>query len=291
MKELLSSRDKRFTELLFDYLVWYTKLNSTATKNSSNLNPDTQEFFEIRKTAFQDKLAISKYRSDPTTYLTTEESNLFSRLDHCIMSKFILISVKKDSIHLLYSQQGDSYILQVTPWSTEALMNFQNIELPRFVEAALFPSDSGILYDLLNVKSVTFGPGMKKGIKDDLKSAKAKHGIIKTLPIPVSTEDKDLVELRGLMNSKDSIIQNWDEIQDIIARKPDLRTEYYQKLGTAYIRMRRKDLKQNEMFGWFALYGWTVIAGGKTRDITESAARGLVDQVRYDRLVFFEVKR
>ncbi len=290
MTDLLSSRDKRFAELLFNYLLWYNKKNSKVTGSSPQLSQDASEFLELRKTAFQDKRAIRNYVSDPAARLSAEDHTLMSRMDHCIMSTFIMISVNRDTVHLLYSPEGASYILQVTPWSTEALMNFESIGLPRYVDAALFPSDSGIMYDLLDVKSVTFGPGIKKSIRDDGKTAKAKHGIIKTLPIPVSTEDTDLVDLRGLMNSKSSIIENWDQIQDIITRKPDLMTEYYQKLGAAYIRMRRKDLKQNGIFGWFALYGWTVIAGGKTREITDSAARGLVSEEHYDRLVFFEVK-
>ena len=284
MTNLITPDDIRFTELLLHYFSWYRERFFDGKENSKELST-------LRSTAFQDKQAILQYINEHENTISSEDYALIRRMEHCILGKFILIAVKKDSIHLLHSQDTDSYILQVTPWSLEAIMHFSEMQLPRLVEAALFPSEGKIIYDLLNVIGVTFGSGFRKSIKEDTAAAKAKHGIITSLPIPISTEDVDLINLRGMMTNKDSISNNWEEIQDIIQEKPECTELYYQKLGAAYTRERRKDLKRNGIFGWFALYGWVVIAGGKTREIADSAARSLLPPEQYERLVFFEVKK
>ena len=183
------------------------------------------------------------------------------------------------------------YLLEVTPWSTDALELYQSIPLPVPVDAALFPADGTIMYDMLDVMAISIGATMAKNIKEDARVAKAMHGIITTLPIPLSDEDPDAGRLRGFMMNRDSIIANWDKIQDIIHRKPDLSTPYYQMLGGAYTRMRRKEIKDNGIYGWFAIYGWAVIAGGKARDIAEKAVQSLLPPDTYDRVVYFEVKQ
>ena len=291
MDDLLSPNDMKFTTLLFQYLQWYFEQSPDGKERSRTLNVNSKEFHELRMIAFQDKKSIMQYISEQEMILSTEDLSLIRRLEHCITGRFILFSVKRDSIQLLYNPPEDSFILQVTPWSMEAIMQFQDMALPRLVEAALFPSDNRIIYDMVHVVGLTFGSGMKRSIKEEVAAAKAKHGIITSLPIPVTNEDKELIKLRGLMSNKDAIRHNWDEIQDIIQYKPELLEEYYQKLGTAYTRLRRKEIKNNNIFGWFALYGWMIIAGGKTREIAESAAHSFISSDHYNRLVFFEVKK
>lgn len=290
MTELLSDDDRHFTEILLKYFVWYKDKSSKGETASTFTDKEMNNIHIIRSKAFLDKKAHKNFLKEHEKDFSDEECRLFKRLEHCIIDRFILTAVKKDSILLLYTPASDSYILQVTPWTTDALMFYREMELPRLVEAALFPSDEKIIYDLLNVIGVSFGSGIRKSIRSDIAAAKAKHGIITSLPIQISKDDPDLIELRGLMTNKESIINNWDEIQRIINRKPEHIDEYYQKLGAAYTRMRRKELKNESVLGWFALIGWTVIAGGKTRQITEKAVQSLITPDKYARVVYFEVK-
>lgn len=301
MAELLSLQDRHFTDLILEYLTWYKQeylKNQASDSNTqsdtlkpSKVNYDARDFFEMRTIALSDKKAITTFIRDHENSFSTEDTTLIKRMEHTVSGRFILISVKKDSIHLLHTTSDDMYLLQVTPWSHEAIMNFKSFPLPLFIEAALFPSEGKIIYDMLNVLGISIGPNMGKNLKADAEVAKAKYGIITTLPIPVSKENQDILNLRGMMTNKNSIINNWDEIKDIICRNPEILTEYFQKLGAAYIRMKRKDLKNNEIYGWFALYGWTVIAGGKTRTMTETAVQSLLTTDKYDRVVYFEVKK
>ncbi|MCA1915784.1 hypothetical protein [Methanospirillum hungatei] len=267
------------------------KKTTRVTKKTGTIQENSKNFSELRKLALSDKKAITQYVNEHTKDFSPEDAALIKRLEYVIIGRFILISVKKDSLTILYAAPNDMYLLQVIPRTSDAIEYFKLLPLPVIVDTALFPSDGRIIYDTLEVLNISIGSGMAKNLKADARAAKAMHGIITTLPIPIPKEDPDAVHLRGLMVNKESIIQNWNEILEIIAKKPILKTEYYQMLGNAYVRMRRKELKNNEIYGCFALYGWTIIAGGKTKTITEKAVQSLLSPDKLDRVVFFEVKK
>ena len=56
--------------------------------------------------------------------------------------------------------------------------------LPILVETVLLPFKDKILYDgIMNRYSISFGPGIKRGLNEGFKKAKASHGIVTSLPI------------------------------------------------------------------------------------------------------------
>lgn len=292
MSALNIEKEKRFSEWVCRYLDWYIERKTDKSKKIETSTGKGNDFYLLRQKAFHDRKAIAEFPGDPACPEDPDMAATFvQRLDHCIVDRFFLVAIKKDTIHLLHSTDDDLFLLQVTPSSQEALLNMKLFGTPNVVEAALFPADTTIVYDMLITYPICLGASIRKNIREDTAKAKARHGIITVLPIPVADEDKDLVLLRGLMVSISSIRENWNQIQDIIENKPEFTGEYYQKLGAAYIRDRKKDRKKNAIFGWFALYGWMVIAGGKTREIAESAARTLVPEEHFERLVFFEVRK
>ena len=114
--------------------------------------------------------------------------------------------------------------------------------------------------------------------------------MIETLPIQKQSEDPDLITLKGYTADKQSIEDNWGSIRSIISRKPEYESYFYQRMGEVYTRVRRKELKgEGIVKGWFALLGWKIVAGGKTREIAEEAALGIIPPEKKNHLYFFEI--
>jgi len=56
--------------------------------------------------------------------------------------------------------------------------------LPVLVKTVLLPFRDKIVYDgLMNSFSITFGPGIRRGLNESFKEAKARHGIVTSLPL------------------------------------------------------------------------------------------------------------
>ncbi|MFH0966604.1 MAG: hypothetical protein V1862_02825 [Methanobacteriota archaeon] len=73
--------------------------------------------------------------------------------------------------------------------------------------------------------------------------------------------------------------------------KPEYRPVFYQRMGEIYTRIRRKELKGEGIeSGWFALLGWKVIAGGKSREMVEEAALSIVPPNKKDCIYYFQIQ-
>ncbi|HEX4124431.1 MAG TPA: hypothetical protein VHY37_06870 [Tepidisphaeraceae bacterium] len=73
--------------------------------------------------------------------------------------------------------------------------------LPVMVETILLPFKNQIIYDgAMSRFNITFGGGIRHGLNEDFKEAKARHGIVASLPLadkPTGGIDAPVVEHRG----------------------------------------------------------------------------------------------
>lgn len=281
--------------LVAQYLTWHW---SIVQKKAPSL--DTSRFPEIsaaelttlRYTAMADHLAFQSYVSENPYQLGDDDLALVRTLVHAIIGRFVITSVHKDSILLLHSQKNENYILRVYPQKDDFLDYLKMIGLPRLAETVLIPCNGRIIYDTLSILNMSFGGGYKKSISADVRASKAKYGIIESLPIPSSSEDPDLITLRGYIATKGSIDENWHAIQNIIRQKPEYRSVFYLKMGEIYARVRVKELKGEGIeSGWFALLGYITVASGLTRESAEKAACAIVPLDKHDCIHYVQMKK
>lgn len=280
-------------DLALKYIIWY------SVKKNIRLSPDPQinspslpeEFLKLRSAAFSDREALSQYIKTNPDNLDEVDLAISTSFIHTIQGRFIITSVLKDSMLFLYTDPDNTnYLIKVFPLSEDVLVNLKMIGLPRLAETILFPYKDRITYDSLSMLSITFGSGYKQSITSDAKKAKAKFGLITTLPIQKSYEDLDLINLRGYITSKQSINDYWDDIWYIVNRKPEYQPIFYQRLGEIYSRERKKELKNEGIeSGWFAMLGYKVVSGGKSRKIAEEAALGIIPDDKRGCLYYFQI--
>lgn len=297
MKEQEDPYSAHFIELTVKYVIWHYWANWAKIKQKTDFDINTfpslskEELIKLRFQAFTSTDAVFDYLKEDPYHLTDEDRELSKTFVHAICGQFFIISVLKDSMHLLYTNSdNESYILKVYPTSPDFLYTLRNIGLPRYGQTVLFPCNGRIIYDSLDINNISFGTDFRASVNTDAKEARAKFGVIKTLPIKKQSGDPDMLSLRGYTANKKTINGNWETIWQILDRKPDYKPYFYKRMGMLYTRERRNELKgEGIVQGWFALIGWKLITGGKTREIAEEAARGIVPPEKIPYIHYFEI--
>jgi len=199
--------------------------------------------------------------------------------DHRVSGQFYLLRhLKRHTIFLSTDHPALAYGVVGLVDPLELLVP----HAPALVGATLLPFRGRIVYDgFLTGPGVAihFGGGIRRTLEDSYREAKAAFGVITSLPhdLARSTEAPDEVakrRLKALVRSQRSRQLNWEEIEGLRARSPELERAYHQERGKAAARSVGRSLRKAGVEqGWFALYEGLIVASAGTR-------KGLVRQVR-----------
>ena len=145
---------------------------------------------------------------------------------------------------------------------------------PAMVDAVLLPFRGRIIYDGLLTTSgpaLLFGGGIRRMFDDTYREAKARFGIITSLPHAVETtgearHDDEARRLKVMLKSERSRRIHCDEILDLCDKSPELELVYHQERGKADARRIGRRLRDAGIAeGWFALFEGMVIASAPDR--------------------------
>ncbi|MGA2229282.1 MAG: hypothetical protein ABSH41_33035 [Syntrophobacteraceae bacterium] len=208
--------------------------------------------------------------------LSSEEMDVVGSWKHRVKGRFILINHLKSHSILLHDSEKIAYGVLGLHDELETVVG---PDLPMIVETVLLPFKNRIIFDgLLSPYRVSFGKGFRTGIKDSYQQAKAKYGIVTSLPFSAGSKgqsDEDL--LRFYLKSKQNRDQYWEDIWDLIGKKPALKLLYHQEMGKIHARHYRKRFQEIGISqGWFAVLEGLVVASGRSKDETEQAAKRIV---------------
>ena len=146
---------------------------------------------------------------------------------------------------------------------------------------------------LIHSSFIAYPTPRKKSINDSFRQAKARYGIITSLPF--SAQDaatSDTERLRGLLRSRESRDFHWQEIEELIRKKPELLPVYSQEMGRVQARKYRRKLKEIGIKeGWFAIIEGIIIAGGQDQKEVEKAANSLLPKEKRHLVHIFHLKR
>ena len=147
--------------------------------------------------------------------------------------------------------------------------------LPAMVDAVLLPFRGRIIYDGLLTTSgptVMFGGGIRRMFNDTYREAKARFGIITSLPhageaARGARADEQARRLKGMLSSERSRQIHWEEILDLCDKSPELEHVYHQERGKADARRIGRRLRDVGILqGWFALFEGMVVASAPDRE-------------------------
>lgn len=203
--------------------------------------------------------------------------------------RFYIVRFLKD--HVVFMDEGHppkAYGVKGLAMQWEMIGN-----LPRIVQATLLPFKGKITFDgSFSCYNLFFGSGMKSSINDSFRQAKANYGIITSLPFsPQDSEPSDAKRLRGLLRSQESRDFHWQEIEELIRKKPELLPVYSEEMGRVQARKYRKRLKEIGIKeGWFAIIEGIIIAGGQDQKEVERAADSLLPKEKRNLVHIFHLK-
>lgn len=155
-------------------------------------------------------------------------------------------------------------------------------DLPIIIETVLLPFKDKIVYDgIMKGNNVFYGRGISSSVNLKYKEAKAKHGIITSLPVSKrvaqrssSAED----DLKLYMKTANSRTQYEFEIEDLLEKNPSLNDLYYKLWGKINARVKKKRLKELGLAGYYyAIYIDTVIASSRKKSDLEKEIGTMLD--------------
>lgn len=146
--------------------------------------------------------------------------------------------------------------------------------IPIMAETILLPFKGEIVHSgIINTQNVYMGGGMLASFKEELQKAKSKYGLITSLGgQPAEKKDSDESLLRFYCGTAANRERYIEEIEEILKNNPGLTKVYWKetsKSNSRHIRKSLRNLGVNKGI-WFAVFGNTVVASGKSKAEVES---------------------
>jgi hypothetical protein len=178
---------------------------------------------------------VSSFLEENPAHLTQEELAIVDSWRHLVAGKFFIFrELKKYTVFLSTDDPPIAYGVLAASDPFEELVGPY---LPVLTETVLLPFKGRIVYDgLLNTYRISFGPGVRRSLNESFKEAKARHGIVTSLPMsdellpvkapkarpapkPPSKEEKDEV-LRVIIDLIDQFCrEHLNEEYAVLCRK------------------------------------------------------------------------
>ena len=250
-----------------------------------------EELNKIKKTLYEHPELINSFVSENPLNLSASELKIVSSWKDFVKGEFFIFRYLKDyAVFLSLEDQPKAYgVLALNSTFEEVIGQY----LPIMVEAILLPFNGRIIYDgVLSSYSITFGSGIRSSLNDAYREAKARFGIITSLPYsPEEKEQSDADKLRFYLSNERNRGMYQEEIEELIDKNPDLLTLYHQEMGKIYSRTYRRRLREIGLTkGWFAMLEGMIIAAGVTRDEVEQILQCILPPEKREFVYIFQLK-
>jgi hypothetical protein len=161
------------------------RLNVTAdvARPPSGLAPlSPQASLEIRNALAKRLDLIPEFVRENPAQLSSAELDIVAAWQHLVAGKFwIFRELQK---HMVFLSSGKPNIAYGVVALSQSFASLLRQPLPVLTETALLPFKGVIVYDgLMAGHNITFGGGIKRMLNEEFKDAKARHGIVTSLPM------------------------------------------------------------------------------------------------------------
>ena len=125
---------------------------------------------------------IESFIAENPAHLSDDELDIVRSWRHMVTGKFYVFrELKNYTVFLTATAPIIAYGVSALSQPFEDLVG---PFLPVLTQAVLLPFKDKIVYDgLLSSYSISFGPGIRRSLNESFKEAKARHGIVTTLPM------------------------------------------------------------------------------------------------------------
>ncbi len=216
-------------------------------------------------------------RANPAQ-LTPEELDIVASWRHQVGGRFIVLRQLRP--HMIFLDGNTPVAAYGVTALSEPMGPILGRPLPVMVETVLFPFRGKIVYDgILSQFNVTFGPGSRSGFEANLRSAKARQGIVSSLPWAPPTPKPSLANRQprakqapaAAVSSAQAILKQVVELTDEFCAAR-LNPEYAalcRKLAEKLAAKRPSPLLRGELGTWAAgiirTIGWVNFLDSRTQ--------------------------
>lgn len=163
---------------------------------------------------------------------------------------------------------------------------------PIMIETTLLPFKGRIIYDgLMQAYPLLFGGGIRRSMNESYREAKARFGVITSLPFS-GEERSDAEKLKALLRTESSREIHWEEIESLISRSHELLVIYHQEMGKIHARAYKKRLSELGLSGsWFGILDGMVIASGATKPKIEQTLEEILPKKQRNLVYIFQLPK
>ncbi len=191
---LLASRDAGLLFKLQRALFFFVNQRlKVVSGNFANLEEfaalPLESAVKVRDAFLQHTNLVHTFADENPAQLTEDELNIVLSWRHHVAGKFYIFrELKKHTIFLSSDNHTVAYGVHALTRPFEELVG---PAMPLMVQAVLLPFKDMIVYDgFMTRYNIFYGPGIRRSLNDSFKEAKARHGIITSLPFSENTESQ-----------------------------------------------------------------------------------------------------
>ena len=146
----------------------------------SSLSPQVR--LKVRDAFLDHTDLIQSFVDENPAHLTSDELDIVRSWQHLVHGKFYVFrELKKYTVFLSTTSPAIAYGVLALSQPFEDLIGPY---LPVLTQTVLLPFKGVIVYDgLMSSYRVSFGPGIRRNLNQDVKEAKTRHGIVTSLPM------------------------------------------------------------------------------------------------------------
>src|SRR6516162_199941 len=146
----------------------------------SSLSPQVR--LKVRDAFLDHTDLIQSFVDENPAHLTSDELDIVRSWQHLVHGKFYVFrELKKYTVFLSTTGPAIAYGVLALSQPFEDLIGPY---LPVLTQTVLLPFKGVIVYDgLMSSYRISFGPGIRRSLNESFKEAKARHGIVTSLPM------------------------------------------------------------------------------------------------------------
>ncbi|MHB1709709.1 MAG: hypothetical protein ACYCT2_09585 [Thermoplasmataceae archaeon] len=283
------------------FRIYQNLLLFTATKMKFINTMDGNHFtdfpgekqFEIHKFLYANIKILQEFIEKNPSNLNSNDMETVREWRNFVSGDFYLIKYEGRRGLFMKTSEHETIVYSASPLYD----SFQDILVnkpPLMVNTVLLPFKGMIIYDgMISPFNIYFGPGARKGIRQEFDTALLNNGIVTSLPYDRAEKKgrTDEEKLLFYLSTKERREENSDAINRIMANSPELRRIANREMGRinkGYLVQNLKKIGLND--GWFAALGSTIVASGNSREDLLSNIERLSIGFGRDDVYIFQLK-
>jgi len=242
-----------------------------------------RKIVELNEILYSNTEHIDSFVLENPFNFDNEELDIIKGWKKHLKGKFLIVAhLKKYSVFM--TPDKESIVYGVLGLYDE-IEDIVPLFIPSYVNTILLPFKGQIIYNgFIMSYNINIVGNMKRGIQDEYQQAKRKFGIITSLDTPIrEKEDSDEELIKLYTKSISNRETYWEEIDELLAKKPSLENVYHREIGKSNARKISKRFSEIGVApAWFAVYEDVVIASGKSEKVVRAQIADMLPEKKIE---------